>query len=122
MAAPVSVDDRVVVAPGTRLEGTVLYAGKSPNRFERSQLVLEFPNLVYSDEQETCRLELRLTGVDNAREKIEMGRIIGVSYPNNALNQKKVTWGRRLVGIATPGFVGYSLEAATLRLRQEVRP
>ena len=112
VAAPVSVDNRVVIASGTRLEGTVLYAGKSPNRFERSQLVLEFPNLVYSNER-TVQIELRLTSVDNAREKVEMGRIIGVSYPNNALSQKKVTWGRRLVGIATPGFVGYSLEAAT---------
>ena len=60
VAAPVSVDDRVVIAPGTRLEGTVLYAGKSPNRFERSQVVLEFPNLVYSDDK-SVQIELRLT-------------------------------------------------------------
>jgi hypothetical protein len=113
VAAPVSVNDRVVIAPGTKLEGTVLYAGKSPNRFERSQLVLGFSNLVYSGEK-TVRLSLRLTAVDNARETVEMGRIIGVSYPNNAFSQKKVSWGRRLVGVATPGFVSYSIEAATL--------
>lgn len=112
VSAPVSVDGRVVIAPGTRLEGTVLYAGKSPNRFERSQLVLEFPNLVYSD-QKSVQIELRLTGIDNAREKVEMGRIIGVSYPNSALSSKKVTWGTRLVGLAFPA-VGYTIEASTL--------
>jgi hypothetical protein len=112
VAAPVSVDDRIVIAPGTQLEGTVLYAGKSPNRFERSHLVLGFSNLVYPDK--TVRLALRLTAVDNARETVEMGRIIGVSYPNSALNQKKLTWGRRLVGIATPGAVGYAIEASTM--------
>ena len=112
VAAPVSVDGRVVIAPGTRLEGTVLYAGKSPNRFERSQVVLEFPNLVYFDDK-SVQIESQLTSVDNAREKVERGRIIGVSFPNNALSQKKVSWGKRLVGMATPGFVGFSLEAAT---------
>jgi hypothetical protein len=112
VAAPVSVGDQVVIAPGTRLEGTVLYAGRSPNRFERSQLVLGFSNLVYPDERRV-RLALRVTDVDNARETIEMGRIIGVSFPNNALSQKKVSWGRRLIGIATPGL-GYALEASTM--------
>jgi len=113
VSAPVWVDNRVVIAPGTRLEGTVLYAARSPNRFERSQLVLGFPNLVYSDEK-TVRLALRLIGVDNARESVEMGRIIGVSFPNNALNQKKVTWAKRLVGVATPGAVSYAIEASTM--------
>lgn len=113
VAAPVWVDDRVVIAPATKLEGTVLYASKSPNRFERSQLVLGFANLVYSDGK-TVRLPLRLTDVDNARETVDMGRIIGVSYPNNALSGKKMTWGRRLVGIATPAPVGYAIEASTM--------
>ena len=113
VAAPVWVDNRVVIAPATKLEGTVMYAGKSPNRFERSQLVLGFSNLVYSDDKRV-QLALRLTAVDNARETVDMGRIIGVSFPNNALNQKKVTWGRRLVGIATPGVVGYAIEASTM--------
>jgi LssY C-terminus/Ankyrin repeats (many copies) len=112
VAAPILVDNHVVIAPGTRLEGTVLYAGKSPNRFERSQLVLGFSNLVYSDEK-MVQLALRLTAVDNARETVEMGRIIGVSYPNSALSQKKVTWGRRLIGMAAPAL-GYAIEASTM--------
>jgi hypothetical protein len=113
ISAPVSSGDRVVISTGTRLEGTVLYAGRSANRFERSQLVLGFSHVVYSD-QRRVPLALRVNGVDNARETVQQGRIIGVSFPNNALNSKKVTWGRRLVGLVTPGAVGYALEASTM--------
>ncbi|MBC7933142.1 MAG: ankyrin repeat domain-containing protein, partial [Rubrivivax sp.] len=112
VAAPVVVDNRLVIAPGTRLVGTLLHATKSYNRFERSQLVLDFANLTYADGTK-ARLVLRVTDIDNARETIEMNRIIGVSFPNSAMNQKKVTWGRRLVGTAFP-MVGYAMEAATL--------
>jgi ankyrin repeat protein len=108
VAAPVSFDNLVVIAPGTRLEGTVLYAGNSPNRFERSQLVLGFSNLVYSNERRV-RLALRLTSVDNARETVEMGRIVGVSYPNSALSQKKVTW--------ADAWSGWPSQASVTRLR-----
>jgi hypothetical protein len=111
VSAPVTAGDRVVVAPGARIEGTILYAGKSANRFERSELVLDFANLVYENGP-GARLVLRLTGIDNARETVSMNRIVGVSFPNNALNQKKITWGRRLAGMAFPAF-GYAMEAAT---------
>ncbi len=72
VAAPVMVGNRLVIAPGTKLEGTILSATKSPNRFERSQLVLDFANLVNADGTKT-RLVLRVTGVDNAREAVAPG-------------------------------------------------
>ena len=123
VSAPVVAGDRVVIAPGTKLEGTVLSASKSANRFERSQLALDFANLVNADGTKT-RLVLHVTGVDNARETVEMNRVIGVSFPNSAINQKKVSWGMRLVGMAFPMF-GYAMEAATLvyqkKFNREIR-
>ena len=123
VSAPVIVNNRTVIAPRTKIEGTVMYASKSPNRFERAQLVLDFANLINSDGSRT-RLAVRLKGIDNAREKVQENRIIGVSYPNNALSQKKVSWGMRVVGMAVPGL-GYGLEAATLvygkKFNREIR-
>ncbi len=123
VAAPVVAGDRLVIAPGTKLEGSILSASKSANRFERAQLALDFANLVNPDGTKT-RLVLRVTGVDNAREAVEMNRIIGVSFPNSAMNQKKVSWGMRLVGMAFPMF-GYAMEATTLvyqkKFNREIR-
>jgi ankyrin repeat protein len=123
VSAPVITNGRTVIAPRTKIEGTVLYASKSPNRYERSQLVLHFANLVNPDGSRT-HLPLRLLDIPNAREKVQSNRIIGVSYPNNALNQKKVSWGTRIVGVAFPAF-GYGMEAATLvygkKFNREIR-
>lgn len=123
VAAPVIVGDRMIIAPGTKIEGTVMYARKSPNRFERSQLVLDFANLINADGTKS-RLSLQVADVDNARETVESNRIIGVNYPNSALGQNKVSWGMRLIGIALPAL-GYAMEASTLvyakKFNREIR-
>lgn len=123
VAAPINVAGRLVIAPGTKLEGTVLYTHRSTNRFERSQLVLDFVNLINADGTKS-QLALNVTEVENSREKVESGRIIGVSYPNNALAQRKVSWGMRLIGMAFPEL-GYAIEASTLiyakKFNREIR-
>ena len=111
VSTPVVVDNRIVVPPYTRIEGTILYASKSPNRYERSQLVLDFSALVWPDGTRT-RVVQRLKEIDNSRETVDLNRIVGVSYPNSALSNKKITWGKRLVGTVVPTF-GYAMEAAT---------
>lgn len=123
VAAPIIIGDRIIIAPGTKIEGTVMYTSKSHNRFERSQLVLDFANLVGADGTKS-RLSLQVAGVDNARETVESNRIIGVNYPNSALGQNKVSWGMRLIGIALPAL-GYAMEASTLvyakKFNREIR-
>src|SRR5262245_61203838 len=111
VSAPVVVDDRIVIAPHTKMEGTILYASKSPDRYERSELVLDFSGLISPDGTRR-RVSLRLKDVDNSRETVDMDRIVGVSYPNSTLSNKKITWGKRLVGTVFP-TVSYAIEAAT---------
>ena len=111
VSVPVVVDNRIVIPAHTKIEGTILYAAKSPNRYERSQLVLDFAAFVWPDGKRTRVLE-RLKEIDNARETVDVNRIVGVSYPNSALNSKKVTWGKRLVGTLVP-TLGYAMESAT---------
>lgn len=111
VSGPVVVGDRIVIAPHTRIEGTILYSSKSPNQYERSQLVLDFTSFVWPDGTRT-RLALRLKEIDNARETVDMNRIVGVSFPNSALNNQKITWTKRIMGTVLPS-VRYAVEAAT---------
>lgn len=76
--APVRAGDRVVVAPGWKLRGTVLESGTQPGREKRARLRLGFTSLL--DEEGTpFAVEGRLVSVDGARETVDAeGRVLGV--------------------------------------------
>jgi LssY C-terminus len=103
--APVMIGDRVVIAPGTKVQGTVILALKAYNDYRRAQLILDFPYLVHPDGART-RIATRLVGVDNAKETVQGGRIIGLPHPNS----NKLTWGARLFSLSNP-ILAYAYQA-----------
>jgi LssY-like putative type I secretion system component LssY len=103
--APVIVGDRVVISAGTKVQGTVILALKAYNDYRRAQLILDLSFLVNQNGDRT-RIETRLVEVDNARETVQGGRIIGLAHPNS----NKLTWGARLVSLANP-ILAYAYQA-----------
>jgi len=106
VTAPVLVEGRVKLAPKTRIQGTVMLSQKAANDFERAQLILSFANLIHLDNSKTPVLT-RLVDVDNARESVQAGRILGLPHPNYS----KLTWGLRALVMADP-VLSYSVESA----------
>jgi LssY-like putative type I secretion system component LssY len=103
--APVTVGDRVVIPAGTKVQGTVILALKAYNDYRRAQLILDLSFLVHQNGDRT-RIETRLVEVDNARETVQGGRIIGLAHPNS----NKLTWGARLFSLANP-ILAYAYQA-----------
>ena len=106
LIAPVLGGDRVALPAGTRLQGTVMLSQKPANDYQRAQLILNFANLLHLDGSKT-RLATRLVDVDNAKESVQAGRILGLAHPNNS----KLGWGLRLLGMADP-VLSYALQSA----------
>lgn len=104
--APVLAEGRTVISPGTKLRGTVLLAQQSANDYERSNLILDFARLTGENGAET-RVAVKVADVDNARESVQAGRIIGLAHPNYG----KLTWGVRMAGFANP-IASYALQSA----------
>ncbi len=113
--APVLAGEREVIAPGTKLEGTVMLARKAPNDYQRAQLVVDFANLVEASGARTPLLT-RVLAVDNARETIEQGRIIGVPHPN----ESKLNWAARVLGFTNP-LLADGLKAAVFVRDRELK-
>src|SRR5262249_51391010 len=42
-------EDELLLAPGTKVNGTVLFAQKAPHKYSQPRLVLDFSNIVYRD-------------------------------------------------------------------------
>jgi ankyrin repeat protein len=103
--APVMIGDRVVIAPGTKVQGTVILALRAYNDYRRAQLILDFPYLVHPDGTRS-RIATRLVDVDNAKETVQGGRIIGLPHPNSG----KLTWGARLFSLSNP-ILAYAYQA-----------
>jgi hypothetical protein len=78
---PVYNGDRLLIAPGTIIEGTVLFAQKAPNKYDRPRIVLDFSNLPHKDGSKSA-LYLRVLDVDNARETVRNNEIIGIVQPH----------------------------------------
>jgi LssY C-terminus len=108
--APVEAGGRTVVAPGTKVEGTVLRARRASTRYEQAQLDIDFCNLVH-DGGGTTPVAALLTEVDNAREQVRDGQIVGISFPQAASD--RLSWGRSAVGFVHP-LLGHALQAAIL--------
>jgi ankyrin repeat protein len=104
--APAMVENRVVLPAGARIQGTVMLSQKPANDYERAQMILNFANLIHPDGSKTSVLT-RLVDVDNAREMVQAGRIVGLAHPDSG----KLTWGLRVLGVTDP-ILSSALQAA----------
>ncbi len=74
-------DGELLLAPGTKVNGTVLFATKAPDKYSRPRLVLDFSNIVHKNGQRTP-LYARVLYVDNARETVRNNEILGIIQPH----------------------------------------
>jgi ankyrin repeat protein len=109
----------LLVSPGTRVQGTVLFAQKAPDKYSRPRLVLDFSNLMNSDGMGSP-LYSHVLDIDNARETVLNNEILGIVQPHA---NRKVAVAFAVVGIANP-IAGYALKGASavygLSIRREV--
>ena len=68
-------DGKLLLAPGTKVNGTVLFAQKAPDKYWRPRLVLDFSNIVYRDGSRSP-LYARVLNVDDARETVRNNEIL----------------------------------------------
>jgi hypothetical protein len=109
----------LVVAPGTRVQATILFAQKAPNKYSRPRLVLDFSNIVHADGTRTP-LYARVIDVDNARETVRNNEIIGIVQPHASTKTGYVLAG---LGMINP-IAGYTIKGVSavygLSLRREI--
>ncbi len=118
--APAMANGRVVLSPGTRVEGTLLAVQPARNRFVRAEARMEFANFLHEDGRKT-RMATRVVEVMNARETVHHGRVLGVPFPNEAVG--KWTIGLRGLGFVLPGVtegLRWSTHAYNLTLGREI--
>jgi hypothetical protein len=76
-------EGELLLAPGTKVNGTVLFAQKAPDKYRRPRLVLDFSNIVYRDGSHSP-LYARVLSVDDARETVRNNEILGIVQPHAA--------------------------------------
>ncbi len=74
-------DGELLIPPGTKVNGTILFATKAPDKYSRPRLVLDFSNVMHQDGQ-VSPLYARVLDVDNARETIRNNEILGIIQPH----------------------------------------
>jgi hypothetical protein len=112
-------DGELLLAPGTKVSGTVLFAQKAPDKYWRPRLVLDFANVVHPDGRRTP-LYSRVLSVDNARETVRNNEILGIVQPHASTKAS--------VAIAAMGAVhpiaGYTIKGVQavygLSIRREI--
>jgi ankyrin repeat protein len=109
----------LVVAPGTRVQATILFAQKAPNKYSRPRLVLDFSNIIHADGTRSP-LYARVIDVDNARETVRNNEIIGIVQPHASTKTGFVLAG---LGMINP-IAGYTIKGVSavygLSLRREI--
>jgi hypothetical protein len=112
-------DGELVVPPGTRVNGTVLFATKAPDKYSRPRLVLDFSNIVHKDGT-VSPLYARVLEVDNARETVRNNEILGIIQPHASKKASMVFAG---LSAANP-FAGYAIKGIStvygLSIRREI--
>jgi LssY C-terminus len=112
-------EGQLVVPPGTRVQATVLFAQKAPNKYSRPRLVLDFSNIVHADGTRTP-LYARVIDVDNARETVRNNEILGIVQPHASTKTGFVLAG---LGMVNP-IAGYTIKGVSavygLSLRREI--
>jgi hypothetical protein len=110
---------RAILTPGTKIEGTVLFAEKAPDKYSRPRIVIDFSNVVHRNGVKSP-LYARVLAVDNARETVRNNEIIGIVQPHAS---SKVSMAFSAVGMVHPaaGYAVKGVQAAYgASLRREI--
>jgi ankyrin repeat protein len=112
-------DGELVLPPGTRVQATVLFAQKAPDKYSRPRLVLDFSNVLHADGTRSP-LYARVIDVDNARETIRNNEILGIIQPHAAT---KASIALAAIGMSNP-IAGYTIKGFSavygLSIRREI--
>ena len=101
VTVPVAVDNRIVVSAGASLRGTVLFARRARDQFQQAHLYVHFGQLTQPGLAAPATILTRLDAVDNARESVADGWIIGIPLPQSKV--QKVKWAASALGWFWPG-------------------
>ena len=112
VTAPVMAGDQVVMSAGSTVRGTVLLARPAHDRFHQSQLYVHFGQVRPLGTNAPSVVRARVRGVDNARESVVDGLIVGIPLPQSKL--QKISWVTSTLGFVAPtsGTVISALTAA----------
>jgi hypothetical protein len=112
-------DGELLVPPGAKVNGTVLFATKAPDKYSRPRMVLDFSNILHKTGQKSP-LYARVIDVDNARETVRNNEILGIVQPHAS---KKASLAMVAVSAANP-FAGYTIKGVQtiygLSIRREI--
>ncbi len=95
----------LLIPPGTKVNGTILFAKKAPDKYSRPLLVLDFSNILHQNGQRSA-LYARVIDVDNARETIRNNEILGIVQPHAST---KATIAFAALSAANP-IAGYTIK------------
>ena len=109
----------LVLAPGTEVNGTVLFSQKAPDKYSRPRLVLDFSNIVHTDGRKSA-LYARVLSVNNARETVRNNEILGIIQPHAST---KTSLAMTVIGASNP-VAGYAIKGLQavygLSIRREI--
>ncbi|HZC35218.1 MAG TPA: LssY C-terminal domain-containing protein, partial [Chthoniobacterales bacterium] len=112
-------EGELLVPPGTKVNGTILFAQKAPDKYSRPRLVLDFSNIVHKNGLRSP-LYARVLDVDNARETIRNNEILGIIQPHAST---KASMAIAAVSAANP-IAGYTIKGIQtvygLSIRREI--
>ena len=112
-------DGELLVPPGTKVNGTILFAQKAPDKYSRPRLVMDFSNFIHNDGQ-TSPVYSRVLDVDNARETVRNNEILGIVQPHASTKQSLAM---AALGAANP-IAGYTIRGVQtvygLSIRREI--
>ena len=105
--------------PGTKVQATVLFAQKAPDKYSRPRLVLDFSNIIHADGTRSP-LYARVIDVDNARETVRNNEILGIVQPHATTKASIALAG---LGMVNP-IAGYTIKGVSavygLSIRREI--
>jgi hypothetical protein len=109
----------LLIPPGTKVNGTILFAQKAPDKYSRPRIVLDFSNIVHKSGKRSP-LYARVLDVDNARETVRSNEILGITQPHAST---KASLAFAALGAVNP-IAGYSIKGVQtiygLSIRREV--
>ena len=112
-------EGQLLIPPGTKVNGTILFAQKAPDKYSRPRLVLDFSNVVHKDRQRSP-LYARVIDVDNARETVRNNEILGIVQPHAST---KASLAMAALGASNP-IAGYTIKGVQtvygLSIRREI--
>jgi hypothetical protein len=112
-------EGELLLAPGTKVNGTVLFAQKAPDKYWRPLLVVDFSNIVHRDGTQSP-LYARVLSVDDARETVRNNEILGIVQPHAS---RKVSVAMAAAGAVNP-IAGYTIKGVQavygLSVRREI--